>query len=53
MSLKVLGVNHRSAPVEIREKLAFNPERLPVALQELVQLPQVNEMLDRLDLQPY
>jgi len=45
MSLKVLGVNHRSAPVEIREKLAFNPERLPVALHELVQLPQVDEML--------
>lgn len=45
MSLKVLGVNHRSAPVEIREKLAFNPERLPAALQELVRLPQVDEML--------
>jgi glutamyl-tRNA reductase len=45
MPLKVLGVNHRSAPVEIREKLAFNPERLPVALQELVRLPQVEEML--------
>jgi glutamyl-tRNA reductase len=45
MSLKVLGVNHRSAPVEIREKLVFNPERLPVALQELVRLPQVDEML--------
>ena len=45
MSLKVLGVNHRSALVEIREKLAFNPERLPVALQELVRLPQVDEML--------
>jgi glutamyl-tRNA reductase len=45
MSLVVLGVNHRSAPVEIREKLAFHPERLPVALQELVRLPQVDEML--------
>jgi glutamyl-tRNA reductase len=45
MSLKVLGVNHRSAPVEIREKLAFGPERLPVALKELVQLPEVEEML--------
>jgi glutamyl-tRNA reductase len=45
MSLKVLGVNHRSAPVEIREKLVFNPERLPAALRELVQLPQVDEML--------
>jgi glutamyl-tRNA reductase len=45
MSLKVLGVNHRSAAVEIREKLAFNPERLPVALQELMGLPQVDEML--------
>ena len=45
MSLKVLGVNHRSAPVEIREKLAFNQDRLPVALGELVRLPQVEEML--------
>jgi glutamyl-tRNA reductase len=45
MSLKVLGVNHRSAPVEVRERIAFNPERLPATLQELVQLPQVDEML--------
>jgi glutamyl-tRNA reductase len=45
MSLKVLGVNHRSAPVEVRERIAFNPERLPAALSELVQLPQVDEML--------
>jgi len=45
MSLKVLGVNHRSAPVDIREKLAFNPDHLPAALQELVRLPQVDEML--------
>jgi glutamyl-tRNA reductase len=45
MSLIVLGVNHRSAPVEIREKLAFNPERLPVALRELVGLPEIEEML--------
>jgi glutamyl-tRNA reductase len=45
MSLKVLGVNHRSAPVEIREKLAFNAERLPVALAQLKGLPTVDEML--------
>lgn len=45
MSLKVLGVNHRSAPVEIREKLAFDAERLPVALAQLKGLPTVDEML--------
>ncbi|MBT8136502.1 MAG: glutamyl-tRNA reductase [Gammaproteobacteria bacterium] len=31
----VLGVNHRTAPVEIREQVAFDPARLPEALREL------------------
>jgi glutamyl-tRNA reductase len=35
MSLHVLGVNHQSAPLEVREKLAFPPDRQPDALLEL------------------
>ncbi len=27
--LCVVGVNHEMAPVEVRERLAFGPERLP------------------------
>ena len=45
MSLRILGINHRTAPVEVREKLAFHPETIPVALRELVGLPRVEEAL--------
>jgi len=45
MSLRILGINHRTAPVEVREKLAFHPERIPLALRELVDLPTVAEAL--------
>ncbi|WDF04117.1 glutamyl-tRNA reductase [Shouchella hunanensis] len=31
----VVGVNYKSAPVEIREKLAFDEEQLPAALAQL------------------
>ncbi|MFA7386964.1 MAG: glutamyl-tRNA reductase [Thiohalobacteraceae bacterium] len=41
MSLIALGINHRTAPVDIRERVAFPAERLPTALNELQQLPQV------------
>ena len=33
MDIAVLGLNHRSAPVELRERLAFQEERLPHALK--------------------
>ena len=33
--LILLGLNHTIAPVEVRERLAFGPERLPAALAEL------------------
>lgn len=33
--LLLLGLNHTLAPVEVRERLAFGPERLPAALTEL------------------
>ncbi len=34
-NLLLLGLNHTFAPVEVRERLAFGPERLPAALAEL------------------
>ncbi len=43
MSLTILGINHRTAPVEVREKLAFHPETIPSALRQLVELPSVDE----------
>ncbi len=33
MSIFVVGVNHKTAPVSVREQLAFSPERLTTALQ--------------------
>ncbi len=32
MTLHILGINHRTAPVEIREKVAFAPEQMVAAL---------------------
>ena len=43
MSLIALGINHRSAPVALRERVAFAGDALPRALAELRQLPQVRE----------
>ncbi len=43
MSLIALGINHRTAPVEVREQLAFPPDRLPDALHSLHAVPEVCE----------
>jgi glutamyl-tRNA reductase len=45
MNLQLIGVNHRSAPVEIRERFAIPEKKLPEALQFLVQYPGVQEGL--------
>ncbi|HET8824766.1 MAG TPA: glutamyl-tRNA reductase [Terriglobales bacterium] len=45
MNLQLLGVNHRTAPVEVRERLAIPESRLPHALQQLMTIPGVNEAL--------
>src|SRR6201993_4931996 len=45
MNLQLIGVNHRSAPVEIRERFAISEKKLPEALQSLVQYPGVQEGL--------
>ncbi len=43
MTILALGLNHNSAPVSIREKLAFPAEQLRTALGKLVQLPEIEE----------
>lgn len=35
MPLLALGINHKTAPVSVREQVAFPPERLPNALHDL------------------
>jgi glutamyl-tRNA reductase len=35
MPLLVVGINHRTAPLEVRERVVFVPERLPAALGDL------------------
>lgn len=35
MALVTLGINHRTAPIELRERVAFSPERLGEAFTEL------------------
>lgn len=35
MNLLIIGINHTSAPVELREKVAFTPEQLEDALNDI------------------
>lgn len=44
MSLITLGLNHKTTPLEMREKLAFTPEKLPEAMTSLVQLDNISEV---------
>ncbi len=39
MKFSITGVNHKSAPVEVRERLAFDENSLPEALLELKRRP--------------
>ncbi|CAN5122443.1 glutamyl-tRNA reductase [soil metagenome] len=45
MALLILGLNHRTAPVEIREQIVFDRPGLPRALESLRNLPGVEEAL--------
>jgi glutamyl-tRNA reductase len=44
MTLLALGINHKTAPVDIRERVAFTPEKVPVALSELRATNNVREV---------
>ena len=39
MKLLLTGLNHRTAPVEVRERLAFEDKALPQALDDLKRRP--------------
>ena len=43
MSLITLGINHKTAPLELRERLAFTPQSLPEALLSLKKLRHIEE----------
>ena len=43
MTLLALGLNHQTAPVSLRERVAFTPEALPLALAGLLQEDGVGE----------
>src|SRR5580700_7104974 len=45
MNFQLIGVNHNSAPVEVRERLAIPDSRLPDALKCFTQHPGVDEGL--------
>jgi glutamyl-tRNA reductase len=43
MPLLAFGINHKTAPVDVRERVAFNPQDLVSALQQLASLPAIHE----------
>jgi len=43
MSIVAVGINHKTAPVAVREKISFNPDRLTLALQEMLSSVQCKE----------
>ncbi|HLJ79803.1 MAG TPA: glutamyl-tRNA reductase [Acidobacteriaceae bacterium] len=45
MKFLVTGLNHKTAPVELRERLAFAKDKLPEATKALLQAPGVKEAM--------
>ena len=45
MKLLLTGVNHKTAPVELREQLAITPERLSDVTRALLTFPGVHEAM--------
>ena len=43
MNIIVVGLSHNTAPMEIREKLAFDANRMEKPLSALVSLPDIAE----------
>ena len=43
MALLTLGLNHKTAPVDIRERVAFGPDIIVGALRSLLEQPRVEE----------
>ncbi len=45
MPLKIIGLNHNTAPIEIREQVVFAGDHARRALQQVVALPTVSEVV--------
>ncbi len=45
MKFTLIGVNHRTAPVEVRERFAIPPAKLPEAVRKLAHYPGVDEAM--------
>jgi hypothetical protein len=45
MSIFVIGINHKTAPIVVREKIYFNPDRINLYLQELLLQELVREVV--------
>ncbi|HEX6501829.1 MAG TPA: glutamyl-tRNA reductase [Terriglobales bacterium] len=43
MNFQLIGVNHKTAPVEVRERLALPESRLPEACRKLIEHPGIEE----------
>ena len=43
MPLLAFGINHKTAPVTVREKVAFDPQNMVGALHQLTSLPAIHE----------
>ena len=43
MNFVLIGVNHRTAPVEVRERFAISEARLPEAVKALASYPGIEE----------
>ncbi|WP_448550350.1 glutamyl-tRNA reductase [Thalassotalea fusca] len=43
MSIVAVGINHKTAPVAVREKISFNPDKLSIALQDMLEHVQCQE----------
>jgi glutamyl-tRNA reductase len=45
MTLALIGVNHKTAPIEVREKIAISREELPEVTRALAAVPGVSECM--------
>ncbi|MDX2479620.1 MAG: glutamyl-tRNA reductase, partial [Desulfuromusa sp.] len=45
MNIVIVGLSHKTAPVEIREKVAFPPTAMEAPLQQVLELPSVSEAM--------
>lgn len=45
MSIWALGINHKTAPVDVRERVAFDPASMNMVLKDLQQLDCVSEVV--------